>query len=86
MKRIDLDRESEPVKAFVRQLPFERGGAILELAGKPVCRVLPVDELPFDERKLRAAIRKRRSESRKLNREWESADHEVWNRGMDMRE
>ncbi len=79
MKHIKLDREIEPIKAFIRSLPREADGAILELEGKPLLKVTPVLARRVDKRKLKAAILKRRDESRKLNAEWNSADQDLWN-------
>lgn len=80
MRHINLDRETPQVKHFVLSLPLEPDGSILELKGEAVLRVLPVieHEQPVDQAKLKAAILHRRTESRRLNEEWEGTDREVW--------
>jgi hypothetical protein len=81
VRRIKLDRKDKVIQQFVLSLPLEAEGSILELKGEPVVRVFPIDEheQPVDNAKLKAAILKRRSESRSLNMDWEPADREVWN-------
>ena len=86
VKHISLDHETERVKSFVRSLPVDPNGSILELNGKPVIRVLPVGQEPVDKRKLKAAILKRRNTSRKLNQEWEHVDQDVWAREAQVKE
>jgi hypothetical protein len=80
-RRIKLDRESEQVKKFVRSLPVDPRGSILELHGRPVLRVLPAAVATFDAKKLKAALLRRRAESRRTNAEWQHADAEVWATG-----
>lgn len=80
MKRVSLDRESEPVKQFIRSLARASDGSILELDGEPVVKVLPIRKKPIDRAKLKAAILRRREESRRLNQEWEAVDREVWDK------
>jgi len=80
MKRINLDREDEHVQRFVQALTVDENGAILELRGEPVVRVLPVAKKTVDRAKLKAAILKRRNESRQLNEEWEAVEQEMWDR------
>ena len=79
-RHIDLDREDELVKRFVKSLPLPQSGSVLELNGKPVCRVLPLPGLPADPAAITAAIRNRRDRSRELNRDWEYTDREMWDR------
>jgi hypothetical protein len=78
MKRINLDREAEQIKHFIRSLAAESDGTLLELGGEPVVKVLPVVKKPVDRTKLKAAILKRRNESRQLNEEWQAVDREMW--------
>ena len=80
MRHIKLDRETPQIKHFVLSLPVEADGSILELKGEPVLRVMPVieQEQAVDKAKLKAAILRRRNESRRLNDEWEAVDREVW--------
>jgi hypothetical protein len=104
MKHINLDREDKRIKDFVRALSENTDGSILELAGKPVLTVVPVEKKPLDRDKLRATIRKhlgrkrasrhpardpeklkaaikrRRDQSRELNKEWEAVDQEMWDK------
>lgn len=79
-KHINLDREHERVKHFVRSLPVDPDGSILELDGEALLKVLPVTEEPVDPGKVKAAILKRRKDSRTLNQEWEAVDSETWDR------
>jgi hypothetical protein len=79
VKSISLDRAAKPIKDFVRTLPVEPDGSVLKLRGKAVLRVLPVVET-VDRRRLKAAILKRRSCSRKLNEEWRLVDQAMWDR------
>ncbi len=80
VKHIALETEDERVKQFVLSLELDSEGSILELDGKPVARVIPIngERASFDEEKLRAAILARRDESRQLNEEWEHADRDAW--------
>jgi hypothetical protein len=80
MRRINLDGESQQVKDFIRELATGGGGSILELNGDSVVTVLPIRKEAVDRAKLKAAILKRRDESRRLNADWEAADREVWNK------
>jgi hypothetical protein len=79
MKRINLDREDEQIQKFVQSLSVDENGAILELRGEPVVKVLPVAKT-VDRARLKAAILKRRNESRQLNKDWEAVDREMWDR------
>ncbi len=85
MRHIKLDKENAQIKQFVLSLPVDPDGSILELKGEPVLRVLPVkeEEQGFDHAKLKAAILRRRNESRRLNAGWEDADREVWEQSLD---
>jgi hypothetical protein len=78
MKRVSLDSANEHIKDIFRSLPFDGKGCILELDGKPLLKILPVTEVAVDKARLRAAILKRREESRKINEEWEAVDREAW--------
>lgn len=80
MRHIKLDDENAQIKQFVLSLPIDPDGSILELEGEAVLRVLPMMEHNpvVDNSKLKAAILRRRDESRRLNEDWESADREVW--------
>ncbi len=78
MRHIQLDREADAVKRFVRSLCIDPDGSVLELGGKPLFKLLPVKEEAVDERKLRAAIRNRRDASRQLNQEWKAVNRETW--------
>jgi hypothetical protein len=86
MKRIKLDRKGDEIKAFIRSLSGTTAGAILELDGKPVLKVLPIGAEPVNQAELKAALERRRDESRKLNQEWEAADRELWKRLEDAEE
>lgn len=79
-RHINLDRQTDQVKHFVLSLPVAPEGSILELKGEPVLRVLPVieREQQVDRKKLKEAILHRRTESRRLNNDWEAADRGVW--------
>jgi hypothetical protein len=79
MKRISLDTAESPVKDLVRSLSQQQDGVILELEGTLVV-TRPLLSEPIDEDLLREAIRARRDESRKLNRDWSAVDREVWER------
>ena len=78
MKRINIDREDNQIKDFIRSLSINLNGAVLELEGEPLVKVLPIAKKPLDRAKLKAAILKRRDESRKLNEEWQAVDCEMW--------
>jgi hypothetical protein len=80
VKHIDLDSEDQQVKQFVLSLDLDPEGSLLEIQGKPVARVLPVDGsgTPYDREKIIAAIRARRDESRALNEDWQHADRDAW--------
>jgi len=79
MKHICLDREDDRIKKFVRSLPTDADGVLLELDGAAICRVTAVeDDVTVDLTRFKAAIIKRRDESRSSNVEWESVDREVW--------
>ena len=86
MKHISLDREDDRIKEFVRSLPVEPDGSLLELRGKAVLRVLPATPETVDRAKLRAAILKRRDESRRLDAQWQAVDAEMWSRIPETRE
>jgi hypothetical protein len=80
MKHIALETEDEQVKRFVLSLELDPEGSVLELHGKPVARVLPVNskQASYDPEKLKAAILARRNESRRTNEDWADADRDVW--------
>lgn len=78
MKRVHLDKKSKQIKEFVQSLPLDKNGCILDLNGKALLRVLPACDVPVDRAKLRAAILKRRDESRRLNQDWQYVDREMW--------
>ena len=78
MNQIDLDANDERIKEFVLSLPVDPDGAVLQLRGEPVLRVLPVVKEPIDPVRLKAAILKRRAKSRRLNEEWQAVDQEAW--------
>jgi hypothetical protein len=50
------------------------------LEGEPVLKVQSVKDESIDRNKLRAAIRRRRDESRRINKEWEEVDREMWDK------
>jgi hypothetical protein len=81
VRHINLDKQNKQVKQFVLSLSVQQEGSILELEGEPLIRVLPVieQEQAVDKAKLKAAVLRRRAESRRLNDDWEAADREVWN-------
>lgn len=78
MRHIKIDRETEAVKQFVRSLPTDPDGSLLELEGKMLFKLLPISKQAIDETKLKAAIMKRRDESRRLNQDWDTVDRETW--------
>lgn len=78
MKHINLDREEPLVRDFVRSLPMDAEGSVLEIRGKPVAQVLPLPARRINRAKLKAAILKRRAASRRLNADWEVVDGETW--------
>ncbi len=80
MKHIRIDRKDDKIKKFVGSLSKNSNGSILELEGELVLKVLPVTERPMDRKKLSSAIRRRRDQSRQLNKDWEAVDREMWNR------
>ena len=80
MKRIALDRKDARIKRFVRYLAAEPDGAVVELHGEPLVRILPLAEPRVDRAQLKAAILRRRDASRRLGTEWESVDNEMWAR------
>lgn len=79
MKHINLDREDDRIKTFVRSLPVDPDGSLLELEGSPVLRVMPVEDAEVDTERLKEAILRRRDASRAENEDWEAADRDVWN-------
>lgn len=79
MKHISLDHESASIQSFVRGLPVDPEGSLLEIGGQPLLRVLPIVKTEWDPQKLKDAILRRRDESRASNTEWNEADGEVWN-------
>ena len=85
VRHINLDKENAQIKRFVLSLPIDPDGSILELKGEAVLRVLPVieEEQAVDKAKLKAAILRRRDESRRMNDEWAAADRDVWERSPD---
>lgn len=85
MRHIKLDKENAQIKQFVLSLPVDPDGSVLELKGEPVLRVLPVrdKEQRVDEARLKAAILRRRDESRRLNDEWSAVDREVWEQSQE---
>jgi len=85
MRHIKLDKENAQIKQFVLSLPVDPDGSILELKGQPLLRVMPFVKRgrPVDKAKLKAAILRRRNESRRLNNDWEAADQEVWRQSAD---
>lgn len=78
MRRIRLDHETKRIQRFFRSLPVENGGAVLELRGRPLLRILPVRDAPFDRAKLKTAILKRRRHSREINQDWRHVDRDTW--------
>lgn len=42
MTHVNLDTLDEAVKRFILSLPADRGGAVLEIGGRPIACVLPV--------------------------------------------
>lgn len=80
MRRIKLDDEDVKVKQFVQGLPRDPDGSVLELEGECLLRVLPIDEgkQSVEKKKLRAAIVRRRDESRRLNEDWQEVDRDGW--------
>ncbi|HQU45845.1 MAG TPA: hypothetical protein PK867_23725 [Pirellulales bacterium] len=49
MKHIDLTRQEEAIKQFFLALPSDPEGSVVELNGKPVARIMPVDAPAADE-------------------------------------
>lgn len=44
MKHVNLDTQDASVKQFVLSLQLDHDGSVLEADGKPVARVLPIDD------------------------------------------
>jgi hypothetical protein len=76
--RVNINKQADVIQAFIRSLPVDREGCVLELDGKPLLRVVPITDAPVSSAKLKAAILSRRDESRRLNKEWEAVDREMW--------
>ena len=51
MKNIDLDREDEHVKQFVKSLTVDPDGALLRLNGQPLVKVTPPYGMSAAEKK-----------------------------------
>ncbi len=79
-KHIDVDREKDDVKQFVRSLAATPSEVILDFDGQPQVSVTPVSLTSVDDDKVKADILKRRDQSRRLNKDWENVDREVWDR------
>lgn len=79
MKHISLDQEDDRIKSFIRSLPLDAEGSVLERGGEPILRVPPPGEPPYDEERLKEAILRRRDESRAESAEWNDVDRETWN-------
>lgn len=52
MIRVNLDEATKDVQQFIRDLPIEREGVELELAGQVVCEIVPPRSLSETERAL----------------------------------
>jgi hypothetical protein len=78
-KHINLDQEDDQIKTFIRSLPIDPDGSVLELGGEAIVRVLPPNGPAYDPALLEQAILRRRDASRAETAEWAEADHEVWN-------
>ena len=48
VKHINVDNQSEEVKHFLLTLDVDAEGSVLELDGKGLLRVTPVDSIPLD--------------------------------------
>ena len=77
MKHIRLDQEDDRIKSFIRSLPLDAEGSVLELGGVPILRVLPPSEPQYDEDRLEEAILRRRDESLAESAEWSDVDRET---------
>ena len=49
MKRIDLTRQEEAIKQFFLALPADPEGSVVELNGKAVARITPVNAAPAEK-------------------------------------
>lgn len=78
MKRVNVDKQNECIREFIHSLPVEKEGCVLIVNGKPLLKVVPITEVSVNKEKLRKAILARRDESRRLNRDWEVVDEEIW--------
>lgn len=78
MKRVEINTQPAEVQEFLRCLPLDHEGCILQLEGKALLKVLPITEAAVNKSKLKAAILKRRAESRKTNEDWEQVDRQMW--------
>jgi hypothetical protein len=82
--QVDIDRQSEEVRSFIRKLPVTDVGCLLVLNGKPLYKVVMNPSIPVDRKKLKEAILSRRDESRRLNQEWADADRQLWQKLDDL--
>ena len=80
MKHVSLDREDQRIRDFVRSIPVDPDGTLVELDGQAIFRVLPATAAEFDPVRLKAAILNRRDASRASNQDWEAADSETCDR------
>jgi hypothetical protein len=66
MRHIKLDDENSQIREFILSLPIDPDGSVLEFNGEPVLRLLPIgdERQAVDKVKLKAAILRRRDESR----------------------
>lgn len=85
MRHIKLDHENSQIREFILSLAIDPDGSILEFNGEPLLRLLPIgdEQQAVDKVKLKAAILRRRDESRQLNEEWAAVDHETWEQSPD---
>jgi hypothetical protein len=83
-EQVDVDRQSEEVRSFIRKLPVTNEGCLLVLNGKPLYKVVLNSTFPVDRKKLKQAILSRRDESRRLNQEWADADRQLWEKLEEM--
>src|SRR5437660_12930840 len=78
MKRVNVDKQSKEIQDFIQSLPVtHREGCLLIVHGKPLMKVVANADIPVDRKKRIEAIQAGREESRRLNREWETADEEL---------
>jgi hypothetical protein len=77
MKHINVDNQSEEVKHFLRSLDVDPEGSVLELNGKELLHVAPMESIPLEPEDVTSIQRGIEQMAAGMGRAFDSVDADI---------